>query len=158
MYNVELIISICTCHIIFKSLYLLFLGCVLCDNEPLFKHGEPVAVPPLPPVAIIKKCEKLNHHKCFAQSLEADQRFAHSVEELVVWMVESENECSFEQFAATAGLLQARRVSSDASKCEFCETSLTVQNDMHIKRCVCGSVLSMEIDCCNGWWELEVER
>lgn len=83
-----------------------FKGCVLCDNEPLFKHGEHVAVPPLPPVAIIKKCEKLNHHKCFAQSLEADQRFAHSVEELVVWMVESENECSFEQFASS--LLQSQ--------------------------------------------------
>lgn len=102
-----------------------FSGCVLCDNEPLFKHGEHVAVPPLPPVAIIKKCEKLNHHKCFAQSLEADQRFAHSVEELVVWIVESENECSFEQFAATAGLLQQQQVhlssssSSDASKCKF---------------------------------------
>ena len=105
------------------SLNFYFLGCVLCDNEPLFKHGEHVAVPPLPPVAIIKKCEKLNHHKCFAQSLEADQRFAHSVEELVVWIVESENECSFEQFAATAGLLQQAQLSSsstsDKSKCEF---------------------------------------
>ena len=78
----------------------------MCDNEPLFKQGEHVAVPPLPPVAIIKKCEKRNHHKCFAQSLEADQRFAHSVEELVVWLVESEIECSFEQFVSSNGLLR----------------------------------------------------
>lgn len=96
---------------------LVCLGCSLCDNEPLFKLGEHVAVPPLPPVAIIKKCEKVNHHKCFAQSLEADQRFAHSVEELVVWMVESENECSFEQFASTSGLLQTHP-STDAAKCK----------------------------------------
>ena len=72
-----------------------------------------MAVPPLPPVAIIRKCEKRNHHKCFAQSLEADQRFAHSVEELVVWLVESEIECSFEQFVSSNGLLQ-----SSETECE----------------------------------------
>lgn len=102
----------------YTVLYLLFfLGCNLCDNEPLYKHGEHVAVPPLPPVAIIKKCEKFNHHKCFAQSLDADQRFAHSVEELVVWMVESENECSFEQFVSSSGLFQPQ-LTLDQTNCE----------------------------------------
>ena len=103
---------------LFNKLLLCCLGCGLCDNEPLFKHGEHVAVPPLPPVAIIKKCEKFNHHKCFAQSLEVDQRFAHSVEELIVWMVESENECSFEQFASANGLLQAQ-LTNVTTKCEL---------------------------------------
>ena len=105
----------------------------MCNNEPLFKQGEHVAVPPLPPVAIIKKCEKLNHHKCFAQSLEADHRFAHSIEELVVWLVESENECSFEQFASANGLLQQAQPSTNTditTKCE-CGTSSSLCMQYH---------------------------
>lgn len=65
-------------------------GCDLCDNEPCFKKGEYVPIPPLPPLAIIKKCSNSNHHKCFLKSLESNEWFAHSVEELVVWIVESE--------------------------------------------------------------------
>ena len=121
MFTIFWSINVCTQSIFCPAR----LGCSLCDNEPLFKMGEHVAVPPLPPVAIIKKCEKLNHHKCFAQSLEADQRFAHSVEELVVWMVESEKECSFEQFASTNGLFQAHS-STDAAKCKLCGTVVCI--------------------------------
>ena len=49
-----------------------------------------MAVPPLPPVAVIKKCGSVNHHKCFGQAMQFDSRLAHSVEELVVWLIESE--------------------------------------------------------------------
>ena len=65
-------------------------GCDLCDNEPCFKRGTHIPIPPLPPVAIIKKCERTNHHKCFSKSLESNEWYAHSVEELVIWVVESE--------------------------------------------------------------------
>ena len=56
-------------------------------------------IPPLPPVATIKKCQQKNHHKCYTKSLLSNEKFAHSVEALVVWIVESEEECSFEEYA-----------------------------------------------------------
>ena len=61
-------------------------------------------VPPLPPVAVLKKCSSRNHHKCFTKCLEQDSWQAHSVEELVVWIVASEKDCSFEQYAKTLDL------------------------------------------------------
>lgn len=58
----------------------------------------------MPPVAVLQKCPNRNHHRCFTHSLEKDLRQAHSVEELVVWIVESEKDCSFEEFAREAKL------------------------------------------------------
>ncbi len=81
-------------------------GCTMCNNEPSFQPGEHIPVPPLPPVAVLKKCMSRNHHKCFTKCLEKDPWQAHSVEELVVWMVESEKDCSFEDYAKA---LQASR-------------------------------------------------
>ena len=72
----------------------------MCDNEPCFERGESVPIPPLPPVATIKKCSASNHHKCYTKSLKSNEMFAHSVEALVVWIVESEAECSFEEYTA----------------------------------------------------------
>lgn len=53
---------------------------------------------PLPPVAVLKKCTSKNHHKCFTKALEKQLFQAHSVEELVVWLVESEKECTLEAY------------------------------------------------------------
>lgn len=61
-------------------------------------------LPPLPPVAVLKKCPSRNHHKCFTKCLDQDPWQAHSVEELVVWMVESEKDCSFEEYLMEAKL------------------------------------------------------
>ena len=63
----------------------------MCNNQPCFQRGEHVPLPPLPPVGRIKKCAQRNHHKCFSKALDANPFFAHSVEELVVWTVESES-------------------------------------------------------------------
>jgi hypothetical protein len=73
----------------------------MCNNEPSFQQGEHVPIPPLPPVAVLKKCPSRNHHKCFTKCLDQDTWQAHSVEELVVWMVESEKDCPFEEYAKT---------------------------------------------------------
>ena len=70
----------------------------MCNNEPSFQKGEHIPLPPLPPVAVLKKCSNRNHHKCFTKSLQQDLWQAHSVEEMVVWIVESEKDCSFEEF------------------------------------------------------------
>ena len=53
---------------------------------------------PLPPVAILMKCSSTNHHKCFTKTLEKQLFQANSVEELVVWLVESEKDCSLEAY------------------------------------------------------------
>ena len=71
----------------------------MCNNEPSFQKGESIPIPPLPPVAVLRKCSSRNHHKCFTKSLDQDLWQAHSVEELVVWIVESEKDCSFDEFA-----------------------------------------------------------
>ncbi len=81
----------------------------MCNNEPSFQKGEHIPIPPLPPVAVLKKCNNRNHHKCFTKSLEQDLWQAHSVEELVVWIVESEKDCSFEEFAKALRLDAAEK-------------------------------------------------
>ena len=53
---------------------------------------------PLPPVAILNKCSSRNHHKCFTKALEKQLLQAHSVEELVVWLVESEKDCTLDAY------------------------------------------------------------
>ena len=70
-------------------------GCPLCDNLPCFQPGEHVAILPLPAVVNLKMCNRRNHHKCFATCMEVNSRVAHAVEELVVWIVESELEGGF---------------------------------------------------------------
>ncbi len=77
---------------------IVYVGCGLCNNEPSFRKGEHIPLPPLPPVAVLRKCPSRNHHKCFTKCLEQDLFQAHSVEEMVVWIVESEKDCSFEEF------------------------------------------------------------
>lgn len=99
-------------------------GCTLCDNEPCFERGEPVPLPPLPPVATIKKCPQKNHHKCYTKSLKSNEMFAHSVEALVVWIVESEEECSFEEFVAQK-LPSSLPVGNAGSEC-FCKMTCYV--------------------------------
>eukprot|EP00731_Ephydatia_muelleri_P031622 Em0023g129a len=72
----------------------------LCDNTPCFALGEYITLPPPPPMAKLKPCPERNHRQCFVNCLgKQDERFAHSVESLVVWIVESENG-SFEDFIA----------------------------------------------------------
>ena len=83
----------CTCFVP------LTLGCSKCDNEPSFQQGEYIPIFPLPPVAMLKKCPNKNHHKCFTKALDKQLFQAHSVEELVAWLVESEKECSLEAYA-----------------------------------------------------------
>lgn len=64
----------------------------LCDNTPCFALGEYITLPPPPPMAKLKPCPERNHRQCFVNCLgKQDERFAHSVESLVVWIVESEN-------------------------------------------------------------------
>ena len=65
-------------------------GCKECSNEPCFDSDDHVPIHPLPPVANIRKCQLKNHHKCFQKSLESNPKFAHSIEQLVVWLIESE--------------------------------------------------------------------
>lgn len=90
--------------LIMISIFHLAAGCDICNNEPSFQKGEHIPLPPLPPVAVLQKCPSRNHHKCFTKSLEKDLRQAHSVEELVVWIVESEKDCSFEEYIKEANL------------------------------------------------------
>ena len=79
-----------------------------------------------------------------------------------MWIVESENECSFEQFAATSGLLLQRSTQlssssttitkSDTTKCEFSRT----KNVHHLElACVVVGIQCsrMENDCCMVVWE-----
>ena len=73
-------------------------GCSQCDNEPSFQQGDHVPILPLPPVAILQKCSSMNHHKCFTKALQKQLFQAHSVEELVVWLLESEKECTIEAY------------------------------------------------------------
>jgi hypothetical protein len=73
-------------------------GCKECNNEPCFDSDDYVPLHPLPPVAIIRRCSLKNHHKCFQKSLESNPKFAHSIQQLVVWLIESEKDCTFEEF------------------------------------------------------------
>ena len=65
-------------------------GCKECNNEPCFDSDDYVPLHPLPPVATIRRCSLKNHHKCFQKSLESNPKFAHSIQQLVVWLIESE--------------------------------------------------------------------
>ena len=85
-------------------------GCDLCDNEPCFPRGSHVAIPPLPPIAVIKRCQSSNHHKCFAKSMESSELFAHSVEQLVVWIVESEKGWEYALVTPRASIYYVRRI------------------------------------------------
>ena len=67
-----------------------YTGCKECANELCFDRGDFLPIPRLPPIANIRKCSKTNHHKCFQKCLQSNLKFAHSVEELVVWLVESD--------------------------------------------------------------------
>ncbi len=76
-------------------------------------------LPPLPPVATIKKCPQKNHHKCYTKSLKSNEMFAHSVEALVVWIVESEEECSFEEFVAEKLSVMSADKHNSRGKCNL---------------------------------------
>jgi len=78
-------------------------GCNLCDNEPSFQQGDHIPIFPLPPVAVLKKCTSSNHHKCFSKALDKQLFQAHSVEELVVWLVEAESDVTLETYASQLG-------------------------------------------------------
>lgn len=84
-------------------------GCNQCDNEPSFQQGDHIPILPLPPVAVLKKCSNKNHHKCFTKALEKQLFQAHSVEELVVWLVEGEKESTLEAYVKEMSLDKEER-------------------------------------------------
>lgn len=99
-------------------------GCSRCDNEPSFQQGDHIPIFPLPPVAMLKKCSSKNHHKCFTKALEKQLFQAHSVEELVVWLVESEKECSLEAYVKDMRLDKEETGSVAEGESEKCVESI----------------------------------